>query len=69
MGRTCADGRLQRDYVSGEEATSPTIALELLFALLIIDAHKCRAVQTFHIPGEYLYASLPDEKLVHMKFE
>ena len=39
-GRTFADGMpALRDYVSREEASSPTIALELLFASLIIDSH------------------------------
>ena len=47
---------------------SPTIALEALFASLLIDAHEGRAVQTFDIPGAYLHTSLPYYKVVHMKF-
>ena len=41
----------------------------MLFASLLIDAHEGRAVQTFDIPGAYLHVSLPDDKVVHMKFE
>ena len=47
----------------------PTIALEALFVSLLIDAHEGRSVQTFDVPGAYIHASLPDDKVVHMKFE
>ena len=52
-----------------EETTSPTITLEALFSSLLIDAHEGRAVQTFDVPEAYLHASLPYDKVVHMKFE
>ena len=48
---------------------SSTIVLEALFASLLINSHEGRAVQTFDVPGEYIHASLPDDKVVHMKFE
>ena len=66
-GRTVADGRPTRKYIPREEATSPTIALESLFATLIIDAQEGRAVQTFDVPGAYLHAKLPATKRVLMK--
>ena len=65
----CIDGSCQRTYILQEEATSPNIALEPLFASLLIDDHEGRALQTFDILGSYLHASIPDEKVVHMKFE
>ena len=68
-GRTCAYGSRQHTYTLREEATLSTIAIEALFASLLIDAHEGRAVQTFAAPGEYLHASFPDDKVAHMKFE
>ena len=50
-GRTCADGSTQRKYVPREEASSPTIALESLMALLMINAHEERDVTIFVVPG------------------
>ena len=38
-GITSTDGSCQRTYILQEEATSPNIALEPLFALLLSDAH------------------------------
>ena len=68
-GRTVADGRPTRKYIPREEAASPTIALESLFASLLIDAHEDRAVQIFDVPGAYLHADLPDDKYVLLKLE
>ena len=35
----------------------------------MIDAREGIVVQTFDVMGEYLHASLPDDKVVHIKFE
>ena len=43
--------------------------MEELFVLLIIDPNERRAVQTFIVPKSYFYASLPDDKMFHMKFK
>ena len=48
---------------------SLNIALEALFASLIIDTHEGIAVQNFDVTGAYIHLSLPDDKIVHMKFE
>ena len=37
--------------------------------IIIIDAHGGIAVQTFDVTGAYICASLPDDKVVHMKFK
>ena len=55
-GRTCADHRKQRKYVSREETTSPTISTEALLATAIIDTYEQRNVAVFNIPGTYLHA-------------
>jgi hypothetical protein len=62
-----ADGRLHRAIVPREEAKSPTIALESLMALLLINAHKERDVAIFDEPGAYLQADL--EKFAILKLE
>ena len=46
-GRTCADGSVQRGYISKEDSSSPTISLQALFATWIIDSIEGRKVQTF----------------------
>ena len=47
----------------------PTIAIEALFASILTDVHEGRAVQTFEVTGVYLRTPLPNDKVVHMKFE
>ena len=68
-GRTFAHGIPQRTYIRIEESMSPTISLEAIFALLIIDAHESISVHTFDVPGAYPHTSLPDDKVVHIKYE
>ena len=48
--------------------TSPTTALEVLFASLLVDSNEGISVQTFEIPGAYLHTSLPDDNVVNIKF-
>ena len=47
----------------------PTITLEALFVSLLIGAHEGIAVQSFDVTGAYLHASLPNDRVVHIKFE
>ena len=51
-----ADGSHQHTYITIEEATPPKIALEALFAWLLIDAHEGISVQIFDFMGEYIQA-------------
>jgi hypothetical protein len=37
-GRGCADGRRQREYMSKQETSSPTITIEALILSCVIDA-------------------------------
>ena len=68
-GRKCADRSPQITYIPQEEATLLTIKLEALFPSLLIDTHEGISLHTFDVPGAYLPASLPDDKVVHMKLE
>ena len=67
-GRTCADGSKQRRYLRADETVaSPTVSLEALLCSLIIDAHEERDVAIFDVPGAYLHAEVPEDKMIHMK--
>lgn len=43
-GRTCADGRKQREYVTKAESSSPTISLEGLMTIILTVTHEDRQV-------------------------
>ena len=68
-GRTCDDGSSQRKYVPREEASSKTISLESIMALLLINAYEERDVAIFDVPGAYLHADVPEEKIAILKIE
>jgi hypothetical protein len=65
-GRTCADGRKQRQLYEKAETTSPTICTDALLMSLIIDAMEHRDVAIFDVPGAYLNADMPDFVLMKM---
>ena len=68
-GRTCADGRPQRCYITKEDAPLPTIPLKALFTSLIIDAHIGIDVEIFVVPGAYLSADIPEDKFILLNIE
>jgi hypothetical protein len=53
-GRTVAGGNKQRDYISKEEASSPTVAMESVLLSCIIDAEEHRDVAVVDIPNAYM---------------
>ena len=53
-GRGCADGRKQREWMSKEDTTSPTISNEALMLSCMIDAMEGRDVATADIPGAFM---------------
>jgi hypothetical protein len=53
-GRGCADRRPQREYISKEESSSPTVSIYALFGSCVIDALDERSVITIDIPGAFL---------------
>ena len=65
-GRTCVDGRPQREYISKEQAASPTVSTEALLCTLVVDAHQDRYVATADIKGAYLHAEMDDYVLVKL---
>jgi hypothetical protein len=66
-GRGCADGRPQRDYMTKEDTSSPTVATEALMLSCMIDATKHRDVATCGIPGAFMQSKM--EGKVIMKLE
>jgi hypothetical protein len=63
-GRTCADGRKQRNFINPDEATSPTVSTEALLLTLMIDAHEHRDVATCDITGAFLQSEMDEYTLV-----
>jgi hypothetical protein len=45
-GRGCADGRKQRDYMTKQETSAPTVATEALILTCVIDAIEDRDIAT-----------------------
>jgi hypothetical protein len=66
-GRGCADGRKQRDYVTKQETSSPTVPTEALLLSCVIDAFEERDVVTCNIPGAFMQSDM--KRKVVMKLE
>ena len=66
-GRTCADGSVQRPYVTKEDSSSHTVSTEALMTTFVIDAYERRVTATADVTGAYLNAKM-DQFLV-MKIE
>ena len=66
-GRGCADGRKQRSFLSKEDTSSPTVAIESVMLTATIEAQEERDVATADIPGAFMQADMDD--VVHMKIE
>jgi hypothetical protein len=59
-GRGCADGRKQRDYLTKEETSSPTVAIESVLLLCTIDVKERRNVATVDIPAAFMQTDMED---------
>ena len=66
-GRGCADGRKQRAYITKEESTSPTISMETVFLMAVVDAWESRKVVVLDVPGAFMQVDM--DELVHVQFE
>ena len=58
-GRLAYNGRPTRNWVSREEASSPTASMEGIFLTATVDAHQKRDVMTLDVPNAYLHATVP----------
>ena len=61
-GRGVADGRPQREYISKEESSSPTVSLYALMASCVMDAIEERSVITWDLPAAFLQGEYPQEE-------
>jgi hypothetical protein len=61
-GRTVAGGNKQRDYISTEDASSPTVAMEALLLSCIIDAEGGRDVAVVDTPNAFVQMRAENEK-------
>jgi hypothetical protein len=60
--RGCADGRPQREYISKDESSSPTVSIYALMTSCLMDAIEERKVATCDIPGAFLQADWPADE-------
>jgi hypothetical protein len=68
-GRTCADGRTQRDLCTKDETSSPTASTDALMMSLLIDAKERRDMATADAAGAHLHADLKDFTLLRAEGE
>jgi hypothetical protein len=66
-GRGCTDGRPQRDYMTKQETSSPTVATKALMLTCLINAIEGREVATCDIPGAFMQSDMNGK--VIMKLE
>ena len=66
-GRGCADGRPQREYMTKQETSSPTVATEAFILTCVIDAIEGRDVANCDIPGALMQSDMKGK--VIMKLE
>jgi hypothetical protein len=66
-GRGCANGWLQRDYLTKEDTSAPTVSTEALFLTSAVDAHEGRKVISVDVPGAFMQCDI--DELIHVKLE
>ena len=57
-GRSCADGHKHRKKSQNKDATSPTVALELVLIISAIDVNKRRDVDVVNIPVSFVISDM-----------
>ena len=61
-GRSVAGGNKQHDYISNEDASSPTVSTEAVLLSCIIDAEEERDLDLIDIPNAFIQTQVEDEK-------
>jgi hypothetical protein len=61
-GRTVAGGNKKRDYISKEDASSPTVTTEAVLLSCITDADEGRDVAVVDIPNAFVQTRVENEK-------
>jgi hypothetical protein len=65
--RMCTNGRNQRGDWTKQDATSPTILMEVVFITPVIEAYEECDVACFDIPGAFLHANLDKDITMILK--
>ena len=60
--RTCANGSVQRGWMSKKEAASPTAAVESILLTAVINAAEGQCVATVDIPHAFIQTDIKDDK-------
>ena len=68
-GRTCVDGRPQRNLYDKAETSSPTASSDAIMLTLIVDAMERRDVTTADVASAYLNAEMDDYVLMLLEGE
>ena len=67
-GRICTNRSRQCKYTNeGKSFTSPTVSLETIITILMIDAYENRDIAVTDVPSAYLHTKFPPEKRVILK--
>ena len=61
-GRTVARVNKQRDFISKEDSSSPTVSTEAVLLSCIIDAEEERDVAVIDIPNAFIQTRVENEK-------
>jgi hypothetical protein len=68
-GRACINGAPQRDYITKEEAASPTVSTESTFITAAIAAKKKRKVRCYDIPSAFVNTDADKDVLMVLRGE
>ena len=66
-GRGCADGCKQQVYKSNDETSTPTIYVESLFLLSMLNTKESRYTVTSDVPGAFMQADI--DELIHLRLD
>ena len=61
-GRTVAGGNKQRDFISKEDASSPTVSTEAVMLTCVVDAEEDRDMAVIDIPNAFIQTRVENEK-------
>jgi hypothetical protein len=61
-GRTVACGNKQQGYINKEDATSPTLAMESVILMSLIDAEEEHDSATIDVPNAFIQTVVEDKK-------
>jgi hypothetical protein len=67
--RACINGAPQREYISKEEAASPTVSTELTFITAAIAANKKRKLRCYDVPSAFVNKDVDEDVFMVLKGE